>query len=137
MASAQQQLVAITEQLDRLLQFMVENHIVDARFVEALALQVCFGVPYCQDKNIGIGLKDNHMFFCYLQDNNIPNYISEVLHLYFESSNSVLSTIRGLLLVPEVEFVRIAHLGNDLKRGSASLGALLVVISCDMVSPAG
>lgn len=105
MASAQQQLVAITEQLDRLLQFMVENHIVDARFVEALALQ----------------------------DNNIPNYISEVLHLYFESSNSVLNTIRGLLLVPEVEFVRIAHLGNDLKRGSVSLGALLVVISCDMV----
>ena len=50
MASAQQQLVAITEQLDRLLQFMVENHIVDARFVEALTLQVCFDVPYCRDK---------------------------------------------------------------------------------------
>ena len=86
---------------------------------------------------IRVVLKDHHIFFCYLQDNYLPNYISEVLQLYFESSNSVLNTIRGLLLVPEVEFVRIAHLGSDLKRGSASLGALLVVISCDMVSPAG
>ena len=47
MTSAQQELVVITEQLNCLLQFMVENDIVDARFVEALALQVCFNVPHC------------------------------------------------------------------------------------------
>ena len=47
MTSAQQGLVAITKQLNCLLQFMAENHIVDARFVEALALQVCFNVPHC------------------------------------------------------------------------------------------
>ena len=49
----------------------------------------------------------------------------------------MLNRMRGLLLVPEVEFVRIAHLGTDLKRPSTSLGALLVVTRCDTVSPAG
>ena len=44
MASPQQQLVATTEQLNRLVQVMIENHTVDTRFVEALALQVRFTV---------------------------------------------------------------------------------------------
>ena len=30
-----------------------------------------------------------------------------------------------------------AHFRDDLERGSASLGALLVVTRCDMVTPAG
>lgn len=30
-----------------------------------------------------------------------------------------------------------AHFRDDLKRGPASLGALLVVTRCDMVTPAG
>ena len=87
-------------------------------------------------KNLDV-LEDRHTSPCHLQDSRLPNYISEVIQFFFESSNSMLDTIRGLLLVPEVDFVRIAHLGDDLKQGAAPLGAVLVVSHCDVVSQAG
>ena len=44
MASAEQQLVTVTDQLALLLRIMLEDQVVDDRFIKALGLQVCLNI---------------------------------------------------------------------------------------------
>ncbi|KAK7270662.1 hypothetical protein RJT34_25978 [Clitoria ternatea] len=75
------------------------------------------------------GVLDEHFFqLQQLQDHTSPNFVSQVVNIYFNQSEKLLTNLRGLLMEKEYKKMGI-HL-NQLMGSSSSIGAKRVTTVC-------
>ncbi|KAI4303543.1 hypothetical protein MLD38_039155 [Melastoma candidum] len=65
-----------------------------------------------------------------LQDENNPNFVVEVVTLFFQDSERLLDELAKSLVQPEVDFKKVDAHVHQLKGSSSSIGAHRVQRSC-------
>lgn len=64
------------------------------------------------------------------QDEGSPDFVSEMVELYFEDSASKIDKLAALLAGPETDFVAVDQLVHQFKGSSASFGAHSMAGAC-------
>ena len=65
-----------------------------------------------------------------LQDETNPDFVTEVVQLFFEDSASKIERIGVMLSAPDPDFTELDHLVHQFKGSSASLGARMIEQLC-------
>lgn len=75
-------------------------------------------------------LDDQFMQLMQLQDEANPDFVSEMVELYFEDSGTKIDKLAGLLSTPSVDFALVDQLVHQFKGSSASFGAHSMATAC-------
>ncbi len=75
-------------------------------------------------------LDEQFMQLLQLQDESNPDFVTEVVELYFEDSGSKLDKLGGKLVAPPVDFNDVDQLVHQFKGSSASFGAQSIAQGC-------
>lgn len=65
-----------------------------------------------------------------LQDDSNPDFVAEVVQLYFEDSGAKIDKIGQMLMVPTPDYNELDQLVHQFKGSSASLGAQYIAQLC-------
>lgn len=96
------QLAIINQHLDNLLQQTLQEGVLDDQFQQLLQLQ----------------------------DESNPDFVSEVVQLYFEDSANKIDKMQQMLSVPSPDYAELDQLVHQFKGSSASLGAQAIAQHC-------
>eukprot|EP00878_Enallax_costatus_P004771 GHUV01005022.1.p1 GENE.GHUV01005022.1~~GHUV01005022.1.p1 ORF type:complete len:142 (+),score=34.80 GHUV01005022.1:197-622(+) len=75
-------------------------------------------------------LDDQFMQLLALQDESNPDFVSEVVELYFEDSQAKIEKVQQLLSQPMPDFEELDQIVHQFKGSSASLGASYIAQLC-------
>jgi histidine-containing phosphotransfer peotein len=70
------------------------------------------------------------MYIVYIQDEANPDFVSEMVELYFEDSASKIEKLAGLLSGAAIDFTQVDQLVHQFKGSSASFGAHGMATAC-------
>lgn len=77
--------------------------------------------------------KQSHRWAAILQDESNPDFVAEVVELYFEDSAGKLDKLEAKLAAPTPDFNDIDQLVHQFKGSSASFGAQKLAALCVQV----
>lgn len=75
-------------------------------------------------------LDDQFMQLLALQDESNPDFVSEVVELYFDDSQAKIEKVQQLLSQPTPDFEELDQIVHQFKGSSASLGATYIAQLC-------
>ncbi|KAG7669726.1 hypothetical protein KSW81_007873 [Nannochloris sp. 'desiccata'] len=75
-------------------------------------------------------LNDQFVQLMQLQDESNPDFVSEMVELYFEDSASKIEKLAGLLTSATIDFTQVDALVHQFKGSSASFGAHGMATAC-------
>jgi histidine-containing phosphotransfer peotein len=99
---------------------------------------VSTGIHTLLNQSVAEGvLDDQFLQLLQLQDESNPDFVSEVVELYFEDSSSKIEQLRARLADEEVDFNIIDQIVHQFKGSSASFGAQAMATICVHLREAG
>jgi histidine-containing phosphotransfer protein len=140
------QLQVVTDTIQHLLNQLVLEGVLDDQFLQLMLLQVCTSPlstcpNLCQAPPPLPDTQHKHSCICLCvtmrQDDANPDFVSEVVELYFEDSAGKLDKLDGKLQHATVDFNEIDQLVHQFKGSSASFGARAMAHICVQLREAG
>lgn len=117
---------AVNRSIQDLLDQSVQEGILNEQFLALRSLEVRLKL---RCKEVLYHLTSNPRIYI-VQDPATPNFVEEMIELYFEDSTGKMEKLDSLLRAPEVDFAQVDQLVHQFKGSSASFGAQSMTMTC-------